>query len=151
MAAVWFYELTDEPAENVLPGLLAKHFQRQDRVSVLCQTATFAQELSQRIWAIEDVSFVAHGVEGEGRAAANVIWISSSPANANNAQYRYCVEGCMPAEFANFERISVMFESNEEQKTLARETWKSAKRENIAVKYWKKDESGRWVDQAASN
>jgi DNA polymerase III subunit chi len=149
MADVWFYELTDEPAEAVLPGLLAKHQQRGDRVSVVCLSKAKADELSARIWAIEDVSFVTHGVEGDTTPAQHPIWISTSIENQNVATFRYLIEGAMPGEVGNFARVSILFESEDDQKSKARETWKRMKAEGHAVKYWKKSDEGRWVDQAA--
>jgi DNA polymerase III subunit chi len=148
MTDIWFYELTREPADNVLPGLLAKHYQRGDRVAVTCASKTMVDELSARLWAMEDVSFVAHGSDGEPAPEHQPIWITTADENPNAATFRYLVEGKMPDEVDAFSRVSIMFDSNEDQKTKARDTWKRVTAQGHAVKYWKKDDAGKWVDQA---
>ncbi len=148
-AEIWFYELTREPVDAVLPGLLARHHKRGDRVGVWCSSDAMIEELSQRLWGIEDVSFVPHGQDGDTSPEHNPVWFSKGESNANAARFRYCVEGQMPEVADDYERVSIMFDSmNEAQRDLARARWKTFKAAGHTVKYWKQNAENRWEDQA---
>jgi DNA polymerase III subunit chi len=149
-AEIWFYELSREPVDAVLPGLLARHYKRADRVGVWCASAPMIEEMSRRLWEIEDVSFVPHGSDGDPSPDLHAIWFSLKGENANAARFRYCVEGQMPEEADGFERVSILFDgSNEAQRAMARERWKLFKANGHTVKYWKQNAENRWEDQAA--
>jgi DNA polymerase III subunit chi len=146
--SVWFYELAREPAESMLAATLAKHHKRGDRVSVQCVNKAMIDDISNRLWGVEDVAFISHGSDGEPEPATQPIWLTTTDDNPNAATIRYYIEGLMPDEVGNYERISIMFDAiNESERQRARDAWKLFKGRGLTVKYWKQQD-GRWVDQA---
>jgi DNA polymerase III subunit chi len=146
-AEIWFYELAREPVDRVLPGLLYRHAKRGDTVYVWCGSKPVAEELSTKLWGIEDVAFVPHAIEGEGEAP---IMFGFDPEPGKDAAFHYAIEGNMPEAVSTASRVSIMFDAmSEAQRDAARSAWKRFKSLGHEVKFWKQDANNRWEDQAA--
>jgi len=150
MADVWFYHLEREPVENVLPGLLARGRQRGLRLAVQSPDAARLNALSEKLWALEDVAFLAHGLAGDPAPERQPIYLSTDGKNPNAAPYRFFVDTAVPETMDGLVRASIMFDGNSESAVAqARGLWKHFKAEGHAISYWKEDGEGRWKDQAA--
>lgn len=151
MADVWFYHLDREPVEDVLPGLLARGLQRGLRMAVQSPSVDRLKLLSERLWAYEDVAFLAHGDDTTPMPEAQPIFLTASDANPNASAYRFFIDGAEPANVGNLARDSIMFDGNDPAVVeQARALWKRCKAEGHAISYWKQDEERRWKNQAAS-
>lgn len=150
MAEVWFYHLEREPVENVLPGLLARGLQRGLRLAVQSPDAARLKAVSEKLWAHEDVAFLAHGLAGDPAPERQPIYLATGGENPNTAPYRFFVDAAVPETLDGLTRASIMFDGNSEPAVAqARALWKRFKAEGHAINYWKQDEQGRWKDQAA--
>lgn len=150
MAEVWFYHLEREPVEDVLPGLLARGLQRGLRLAVQSPSQEKLKALSERLWGLEDVAFLAHGDAATPMPGLQPIYLSENGGNPNNAAYRFFVDGADPEDLSHLTRASIMFDGNDDAALdKARALWKRCKSEGHAISYWKQDEQGRWKDQAA--
>ena len=150
MAEVWFYLLEREPVEAVLPGLLARGMQRGLRMAVQAESVDALAQVSERLWAHEDVAFLAHGDSSTPMPERQPIYLTTSPDNPNGATYRFYIAGAAPETLDGMDRASVMFEGGDEAAVeRARTLWRLFKAEGHAIAYWKQDETGRWVNQAA--
>jgi DNA polymerase III subunit chi len=149
MSEVFFYHLEGLNAEDVLPDLLQRGFIRGLRMAVETSDSTRLLAFSQKLWAIEDVGFLAHGLEGEPFPKRQMIWLATDGENPNGASYRFYYGGALPSAEASYERVSVMFDGSDATELQnARQLWRDFKARGAVVKYWKKDESGRWADLA---
>ena len=149
MAEAFFYHLEGTTAEDMLPDLLQRGVARGLRLAVEVADAERLSALSLKLWSYEDVAFLAHGADGEPFPEAQAIWLASNSENPNAAQCRFYFGGAWPTAATTYDRVCLIFDGgdeNELQKT--RSLWREFKGLGIAIKYWKKDEGGRWVDHA---
>lgn len=149
MAEVWFYHLEREPVEDVLPGLLARGWQRGLRMAVQSPDADRLKHLSERLWALEDVAFLAHGDAATPFPERQPIYLATDHENANAAAFRFYVDGAEPANVGDLSRASIMFDGSDESAVEhARALWRRFKAEGHTISYWKQDADGRWLNQA---
>lgn len=151
MPEVWFYHLERTSADAELPRLLQRGLERGLRMAVITSSNDRVREFSQKLWGLEDTSFIPHGFEGEPRPEAQLIYLSTDDSTPNHSVFNFYIDGAMPTSIASLERASIMFDvANEEATEQARGLWRRFKSENATIRYWKQDEEGRWKDQAAS-
>jgi DNA polymerase III subunit chi len=149
MSEVFFYHLEGVAAEDVLPDLLQRGFMRGLKMAVEVADQERLLAFSQKLWAIEDVGFLAHGLEGDPFPERQYIWLARGDHNPNSATFRFYFGGALPVPGNVYERISVMFDgSDEAELAAARQLWRDFKALGTEVKYWKKDDTGRWADLA---
>jgi DNA polymerase III subunit chi len=104
---------------------------------------------SQKLWALEDVGFLAHGLEGEPFPNRQSIWLALGSENPGDATFRFYFGGATPAIENAYDRVSLMFDGGDETElAAARQLWRDFKVKGATIKYWKKDDAGRWVDMA---
>jgi DNA polymerase III subunit chi len=151
MADIWFYHLERESVDKVLPGLLERGLERDLRMAVQTLDGARVQEISQSLWAYEDVAFIPHGIPGEPDPEEQPIFVTSTAENPNAATFRFFIDGAAPVSIEGLARACILFNGNDETALQqARELWKRFKAEGHAIVYQKRDETGRWVDQAAA-
>lgn len=149
MAEVLFYHLTQTPLERSLPELLEKSLQRGWRVLVKGGDADRLAFLDTTLWTYRDVSFLPHGVAGEG-AQHQPIYLTAGDEEPNNADILFLVDGAAyPFEkMAAFDRVCVLFDGNDpDALAAARNDWKATSAAKLPAKYWAQ-EDGRWAQKA---
>ena len=148
MAEIWFYHLERQPLKQVLPQLLSRGLQQGLRMVVQTATTETIHQISDFLWAAEDVAFLAHGF-GEDAGRKQLLWLCADDANPNSASYRFYVEGALPTNLDGLERALILFESSSEDVLVTiRNEWKKRKSEGHSISYWKQDESGKWQNLA---
>jgi DNA polymerase III subunit chi len=149
MAEVWFYHLDTKPVEQELPGLLQRGLDRNIRMAVVSDQPEKLKALSNTIWDHGETSFIVHALADEPNASDQLICLCADDHVPNNAGFRFYVEGAEPESLEGMTRASIVFDGNDETSVLrARALWKRFKAEGATIKYWKRDEEGRWKDQA---
>ena len=73
MAEIWFYHLERQPLKQVLPQLLSRGLQQGRRMIVQTTTAETIPQISDLLWAAEDVAFLAHGF-GDDSGTQQLLW-----------------------------------------------------------------------------
>lgn len=148
MAEVWFYHLERQPLKQVLPQLVSRGLQQGRRMVVQTATAESIPQISDQLWAAEDVAFLAHGY-GDDTGPQQLLWLCADDANPNSANYRFYVEGALPTLIDGLERALILFESHSEDALATiRNEWKKRKAEGHSISYWKQDEGGKWQNLA---
>jgi DNA polymerase-3 subunit chi len=150
MTEVLFYHLQRRPLESALPQLLEKSLERGWRVVVQAATDERIEALDAHLWTYSDASFLPHGTARGGDPSAQPILLTTSDHNPNGATVRFLIEGAaMPADAADYERIVLMFDGEDEDAVAAaRAQWTDCKSKGFDVTYWQTDDQGRWVKQA---
>ncbi len=149
MADAFFYHLEGLAAEDLLPDLLQRGLARGMRMAVETPKPERLSALSARLWSFEDTSFLAHGMVGEPNPERQTIWLTAGPDDPTAAHYRFFFGGAFPADSVACERMFLLFNGDDEtERNEARQQWRKLKSNGIQVKYWKKHESGRWMDMA---
>ncbi len=151
MAEVWFYHLERTTADAELPRLLQRGLERGLRMAVVTSSMERVREFSQKLWGLEDVSFIPHGFAGEPQPETQSIYLCTDDATPNASVFNFYIDGAEPSTLGTLERASIMFDGNAESAlNQARDMWRKFKSGNATIRYWKQDEEGRWKDQASS-
>jgi DNA polymerase-3 subunit chi len=150
MTELLFYHLQGQPLERVLPSLLEKSLERGWRVVVQGASDERIDALDNHLWTYRDDSFLPHGTDRGGEAAAQPILLTTGGGNPNGATVRFLIDGAPPpAQAADYQRIVLIFDGDDpEAVETARGRWKDAKERGFDVTYWQQDADGRWQRKA---
>ncbi len=146
MTELLFYHLQNQPLERVLPSLLERSLDRGWRVIVQCASEERVDALDAHLWTFRDDSFLPHGTHKDSTADQPIL-LTIQDDNPNHASVRFLLDGVpVPADASAYERIVLLFDDGDpDAVAAARERWKAAKAEGLAVTYWQADEQGRWT------
>lgn len=152
MTEVWFYHLTRQPLERVLPALLEKTLQRGWRAVVQSGSEERIAALDDLLWTYSDLSFLAHGTARDGDVEMMPVFLTAEASNPNGAQARFMVDGADVSAIAAdgaYERVLILFDGNDDEQLMAaRANWKQLKDAGLAVSYWQQSEAGGWDKKA---
>ena len=151
MTEVWFYHLTMQPLERVLPVLLEKTVQRGWRGVVQTGAEERLSALDDLLWTYSDESFLAHGTARDGDSEIMPVYLTAGTENPNGAQARFLVHGADTSALVQdeYERVLILFDGNDDdQLQAARANWKRLKDAGFGVSYWQQSESGGWDKKA---
>lgn len=149
MSEFWFYHHERARIADTLPELLQKLLARSGRAVVVSPLEARIDSLDQHLWTFADDSFLPHGRADRPRADQHPVVLSQSPENLNNATMMFCLDGADPGPGEGWERVVILFESDDEAAmTWARALWSARKKSQTPVSYWKQNTSGRWEKSA---
>ena len=150
MAEVFFYHLTGSTLGQTLSQLLERTLQNNWRVLVRTGDENQLARLDAQLWGGNSPQILPHGVSGGAHDADQPVLLTSASDNTNGAKALMLVHGAKTTadEVAQFERVSLVFNGNEEQAVqAARADWKTLTDAGVAAKYWSQA-SGRWEMKA---
>jgi DNA polymerase III subunit chi len=149
MADIWFYHLERQPLELVLPRILAGLYARGERCCVHARDRSMLEDISKKLWTLEETAFVPHGFSSDPYTEQQPVLLVLEATAANEAAYRFYLEGTVPEQFEGVTRSSIFFEGRSVAAVEdARNSWKVFGAQGHAIKYWKLSDAGRWEDQA---
>lgn len=149
VSEVWFYHLTEQRIEVVLPALIQKCLSRQWNVVVQTQSAEQTQALDTHLWTFSDASFLPHGCDRDGTESRQPVWLTNEQDNPNQAQIRFMLNGVVPPALTDYERGIYLFDGHDAQALdLARQRWKIEKQSGHTVTYWQQNTQGGWEKKA---
>jgi DNA polymerase III subunit chi len=150
MTDILFYHLQGQKLEGVLPALLEKSLAKGWRVIVQGGAEERIDALDAHLWTYRDDGFLPHGTWREPDAPLQPVLLTVNEGNPNNAQVRFLIDGAaMPAETADYQRIVLLFDGEDENAVAtARTQWSEARARGVAATYWQPDENGRWRQKA---
>ncbi|PIE14744.1 MAG: DNA polymerase III subunit chi [Rhodobacterales bacterium] len=150
MGAVYFYHLTREPLEQVLPVLAQKSLQAGWRVAVRGPDRQRLQWLDEKLWLLSDDSFLPHGLAGGSHDAMQPILLTDQADAANQPDCVLAIDGSAVEadEVEQMQRVSIIFDGNDPAALdRARQQWKELTAAGCAAQYWSQ-ESGAWEMKA---
>jgi DNA polymerase III subunit chi len=137
-----FYQLTRDPAEQVLPAIAQKVLDDGDRLLIISDSGEQLEKLSSILWSWKPDSFLAHGRVGAGDDAVQPILLGSVITYANDAKMVALADGEWRDEALGFQRAFYLFPP--EKTDAARAAWRAlADKPDIERRYWKQDGS-KW-------
>ena len=138
-----FYQLSRDPAEAALPLIAREVLSDGERLLIVSGDPLQRQRISQALWSLNEESFLANGMAGEGHEDRQPILLSEMPEPVNGARFMAIADGLWREGASSFTRIFFLFDDRTLQH--ARETWRMLRgREEVEHYYWKQD-GGRWV------
>ncbi len=153
MPEVLFYHLSQSPLELTLPGLLEKSRARGWAALVRAQSHARLVWLDQKLWALDDASFMAHGVAGGQHDVLQPILLTLGGDNPNHAEILFAVDGASVdlSEIKTFTRVCIIFDGSDDRALAhARGQWTQITKAGFAATYWAQQD-GRWQRKAAKN
>jgi len=155
MGEVWFYHLTETPAEDLLPVLLIRALDGGHRVELRGTDPARMDRLDQALWLQPPDGFLPHGLAGGPQDARQPVLLTvQGQAAANGADFLIALDGAevTAAECARLFRAAVVFDGNDSLALArARDQWRMTGSAGLAAQYWTR-EGGRWTkkqDRAA--
>jgi DNA polymerase-3 subunit chi len=147
---IFFYHLQRQPLAAVLPQLVEKCLERGWRVVIQATSEERIAALDDHLWIYTDDSFVPHARDRDADAERDPVVLTLAGTNPNGAQVRFLVENAaLPDDAANYRRIVVLFDGNDEDAlALARATWRTVRESGYQATYWQQNDSGRWEKKA---
>jgi DNA polymerase-3 subunit chi len=149
MSEIRFYHLTRRTLEEALPALLTKAYERGMRAVVITPSAERVEMLNAHLWSFSPESFLPHGSESDGHAAAQPIWLTTKEENPNGASLLVLADGAETRSVSAFALVCDLFDGNDEAALgAARARWKRYKAEGHELTYWQQNEGGGWEKKA---
>ncbi len=150
MGAVYFYHLTRQPLEAVLPMLLEKSLAAGWRCAVRGTDSKRLEWLDEKLWLGREDGFLPHGLAGGPHDAMQPVLLTVDPVAGNQPQAVLAIDGAevTAEEVSALERVSILFDGNDDTALArARDQWKSLTDAGCPAQYWSQ-ESGHWEKKA---
>ena len=145
MTDVRFYHLTRSRLEAVLPVMLEKTLERDQRALVIAGSDERVEALNGHLWTWKDRGFLPHGSEKDGFSEDQPVWLTASDENPNGAQVLFLTDGAMSDRLGEFEICAILFDGSDDQAvTQARESWRTLRDAGHEVTYWQQGDGGGW-------
>src|SRR5215467_1252999 len=114
MTEIWFYHLTGQPLDHVLPNLLERSLERGWRIVVQAASDERVDALDAHLWTYRDDAFLPHGTDRDGEASVQPVLLTVRDGNPNGAHVRFLLDGApLPADAAAYQRIVVLFDGTD--------------------------------------
>lgn len=149
MTDVRFYHLTRSRLEAVLPVMLEKTLERDQRAVVMAGSEERVEAINGHLWTYNDRGFLPHGSEKDGFAEGQPVWLTTGDENPNGAQVLFLTDGATSERVGDFDVCAVLLDGSDDAAVAsARDLWRAYKDAGHGVTYWQQGESGGWDKQA---
>jgi DNA polymerase-3 subunit chi len=149
MTDVRFYHLTRSRLEAVLPVMLEKTLERDQRAVVRAGSEERVEAINGHLWTYNDRGFLPHGSEKDGFAEGQPVWLTTGDENPNGAQVLFLTDGATSERVGDFDVCAVLLDGSDDAAVAsARDLWRAYKEAGHEVTYWQQGESGGWDKQA---
>ena len=149
MTDVRFYHLTRSRLEAVLPVMLEKTLERDQRAVVMAGSQERVEAINGHLWTYNDRGFLPHGSEKDGFAEGQPVWLTTGDENPNGAQVLFLTDGATSERVGDFDVCAVLLDgAGDAAVASARDLWRAYKDAGHEVTYWQQGESGGWDKQA---
>lgn len=139
-----FYQLSHDPAEQVVPLLARKVLAAGQRMLVVSDDPAQREAISRGLWEQGGAHFLANGEAPGPHAARQPILLSQTCEAPNEARMIVLADGRWREEASGFERAFLLFDAGATQ--AARDLWREfRKREGVESHAWKQD-GNRWIE-----
>ncbi|EGD59598.1 DNA polymerase III chi subunit, HolC [Novosphingobium nitrogenifigens DSM 19370] len=136
-----FYQLTRDPAEQVVPLIARNTLGAGERLLVVSDDEQQLARISAGLWQKIPDSFLAHGLAGGPHDARQPILLGKAPQGDNGARFLALADGVW-RESEGMQRVFLLFPP--ERIDDARRTWRLlGQREGVERRYWRQD-GGKW-------
>lgn len=137
-----FYQLTRDPAEQVIPAIAQKILDDGGRLLVVSADDAQLGKLSVALWSAKPESFIAHQRSGEGDDSLQPVLLANEAVASNSARMIALADGEWRDQVLNFDRAFYLFPP--EKTDNARTAWRAlADKPDVERRYWKQD-GGKW-------
>lgn len=145
----WFYHLEASTLKGVLPDLLSKTLSKGWRALVRLPGGADLSDWDDYLWTYQDVSFLPHGREDQGRADQQPILLANTANTADGFDAVFLIDGADVATLDGVSRVMVMIDGrSQEAVQRERSRWKRLKESGAVMSYWQQSAHGGWEKKA---
>jgi len=138
-----FYQLSRDPAEQVVPLLARNTLKAGERMLVVSSDEAQLERVGSALWEVKD-NFLANGRAGGEHDVRQPILLSDRTDPANGARFLVLADGVWREGEAPFARTFLLFDQTTIQ--AARDCWRMlGGRDGVERHFWKQD-GGKWVE-----
>lgn len=146
MTQISFYHLSSLTLEKALPKLLEKIILTKQNTIILTKNSDQTNLLNDIIWTYSTIKFIPHGSDKDKYPHEQPIYLTHEMQNPNNSSIFINLTGKLHS-IENFDKYLDIFDgNNEEDIKFARECFSKFKSDGFAIKYWKQQADGSWVE-----
>lgn len=139
-----FYQLTRDPAEDVVPQIARNTLKAGERLLVVSGDDRQLARIDTALWETPRDGFLAHGRAGGAHDARQPVLLSGEAAAGNGARFMAIADGRWRETEPGFTRTFFLFDEATLQP--ARDCWRMlGQREGVERHFWKQ-QGGRWVE-----
>ena len=144
-----FYHLEKTSLDRVLPALLQKAYESGQRILIKTDLAERSDYLNTILWTYHPNSFLPHGVEKDGYATEQPIFITHKDNyNPNEATLCVLIDNVQVPLDDNFTRAFYFFDGRDaEALQKARAEWQRVSNAGADRFYWQQNEKGKWENK----
>ena len=145
-----FYQLASDETGALAAQLSEKAAAIAKKV-VIHAPKEACQNISRDLWTLRDLSFLAHGIDGDDGAEFADIWISSDgDKNQIEAEFAILMAGQGVRDMTAYERCFIIFNGKDEEELAhARGQWKALSADfKGRCRYFAKNDEGKWEQKA---
>lgn len=148
-----FYQLTRDPAQELVPVLAEKTLSSGNQLAVIAEEQVLRDNISDQLWTRKAESFLAHDMAGGEHDALQPILLMAAAPTApeplvNKARFLVIADGKWRADLLHggyqLERLFYLFAP--EQIDEARSSWKSLKDNIDLTRHYWRQEGKRWTE-----
>ena len=150
MGAAYFYHLTRQRLEQVLPMLISRAQGAGWRIALRGVGEHRMDQLDDLLWQGAPTSFLPHGRAGRPYAAEQPVLLTTQKIAENEPHCVMTLDGAeITAEEVNAsERVCILFDGTDDDAVQrARDQWRSLTRAGCDAQYWSQAD-GSWAMKA---
>ncbi|MEQ1549930.1 DNA polymerase III subunit chi [Sphingorhabdus sp.] len=137
-----FYQLTRDPAEQVISAIAQKILDDGGRLLVVSDDEAQLGRVSASLWSARPESFIAHEKAGEGDDSLQPVLLAGELVATNSARMIALADGEWRDQALGFDRAFYLFPPAKTDN--ARSAWRAlADKPDVERRYWKQD-GGKW-------
>jgi len=145
MTEIRFYHMRQKQLDQALPEILTKALAGGYRIVIRAGDETQAERLNDLLWTYRPDSFLPHGMQKDGYAEDQPVWITSQDENPNGADVLILTSGSTTINKGDFKLCCEMFDGRDaEMVKSARERWKLYQEQGFDITYWQQNDKGGW-------
>jgi DNA polymerase-3 subunit chi len=143
MTNISLYE-TEQILEDILPKLLTKVYESEQRAVVLLGSPERVEDLNAKLWTFAQLAFLPHGSAADGHAEMQPVWLTDTEEKPNGAKVLVLGEGVKVSKkfMDQFDRCLDVVHG------AAKERLDEYANMNYKVTCWKQNAQGAWIQAA---
>jgi len=148
MTEIRFYHLERTALEAALPKMLEKTLERGSRAVVLFGSAERLEAVNAHLWTYDDRAFLPHGGPGDGHAADQPIWLTTTEECPNDARTIFLADRARLENPDSYALVVLLFDGRDTEALAdARREWARWKTDGHQLTYWQQTDRG-WEQKA---
>ena len=146
MTQISFYHLSSLSLEKALPKLLEKIIITKQNSIILTKNPEQTELLNDIIWTYSTRTFIPHGSDKDEHPEEQPIYLTHKLTNPNKSSILINLTDTMQS-IDDFDKYLDIFDgNNDDAVSLARKRFSEFKASGKAVKYWKQQDNGAWIE-----